>query len=202
MARMEGGDLQSPVASASGSQSGLAGAVGEPVEGTSPSHETAYRPLRPASLESAGSTPSQVFQAQRHTHCRDPRRTLRLFASVSRHRPARDEAWCWGMPGGGLPSLRPVSSCLGRCLWRRAHRCVAFARPGGSPARRPRRPDPREALAPARLRRRPGCAMVIEALAHRLPSRPVMVPVDPSNRRPSDEARAPTPAAGHDHGRL
>src|SRR5689334_19767226 len=48
-----GGTSKRSVTRVTDSQSGLAGAVRGPVEGTSPSHMTTHRPLRPASLERA-----------------------------------------------------------------------------------------------------------------------------------------------------
>lgn len=70
-----GGPPSSPMVSTIGPRSGLAGAVGDPVEGTSPSHTTAHRPLRPASLESASSlgTDIRTHATRRSRHAQGQR---------------------------------------------------------------------------------------------------------------------------------
>lgn len=95
---------------AAGYKSGLGGTAGGPVEGTSPSHLTAHRPLQPPSLDEQTIRLGQVGSRRRERkHTRSPHlRRVTHPLRASGHRPRSWSAGHWGMS-------RSITAETGRC---------------------------------------------------------------------------------------
>jgi hypothetical protein len=114
----EGGDLHSKSGVTAGRPSELGGTVEEPVEGTSPSHWTTHRPLRPPSLDHFSDPPGArrrlTPREQAHPVSASSARrtdTLRVFQGTG---PVVSRADIGGCPLRRR-RFRPVSCCVHGC---------------------------------------------------------------------------------------